>query len=112
MDWKIYYADGSTYSDDDGSPETAPPDGIEVIVQTDPRVGRSIIDGKDWYVFDGCKWVGMDDDGMKAWFRQQGLVKQGLTLSRPRYDEILHAALTDPDFPKKSARYPDEPTVR
>ena len=109
IQWRIYYADGSTFDSANGRAADAPPDGIEVIVQTDPRVGRSVIDGKDWYVFDGERWVGMDGDGMKAFFRQLGTLKQGLTLSRPRYDAILHRALNDPDFPKKSARYPDEP---
>ena len=68
-----------------------------------------MIDGKDFYVFDGESWVGMDDDGMKTWFRNIGLLKQGMTLSRPRYDSIMHKALNDPDLPKKSAWYPDEP---
>lgn len=109
MLWKIYYHDGSTFSDQDGEPSAAPADGIQVIVQADGVVGRSVIDGKDFYVFDGERWVGMDEDGMKTHFRNRGLLKHGLTLSRPAYDEILHKALSDPDFPKKSARYPDEP---
>lgn len=109
--WRIYYHDGSTFSNEDGEPSQAPADGIEVIVQVDARAGRSVIEGKDFYIFDGAKWVGMDGDGMKAWFRTRGELKQGLTVSRQRFDEILHAALNDPDFPRKSARYPDEPTV-
>ena len=107
--WRLYYANGSTYSNLDGPPSKAPPDGVQVIIQTDPRTGYSVIDGTDFYIFDGCHWVGVDADGMKTYFRQQGLLKHGLTLSRPAYDEILRQALTDPDFPKKSAHYPNEP---
>lgn len=111
MKWRIYYADGKTFCDEDGLPSEAPPDGIQVIVQRDPRAGRRIVSGNDFFVWDGTYWIGMDEDGMKTWFRQEGLLKHGLMVCRPRFDELQRLACIDPDFPKKSARYPDEPKV-
>jgi hypothetical protein len=108
MKWRIYYSDGATFSDADGAPEDAPPDGIQVIVQEDERAGRAYIEGNDFYVWDGERWVGMDDDGMKTHFRLSGLLKQGYCLSRRKFDVVLNRAFRDPDFPKKSKRYPDE----
>jgi hypothetical protein len=111
MKWRIYYYDGSTFSDSEGQPEDAPADGIQVIVQEDERAGRACIEGKDFYVFDGERWVGMDGDGMKTWLRLRGILKHGVTVSRRRFDETLRRALDDSDFPVKSKRYRDEREV-
>ena len=43
MNWKIYYADETTFDDTQGSPEDAPSLDIQVIVMSDPDNGRKII---------------------------------------------------------------------
>ena len=38
--WRIYYGDGSTFSDEDGSPFDAPRTGVQVIAYTNPSTGK------------------------------------------------------------------------
>jgi hypothetical protein len=68
MDWLIIYSDGSTYSDQDGPPESAPARGVVVIVQDDPNVtvnvGRIMRFERDFYWYAG-QWFGGDFEGMR-----------------------------------------------
>ncbi len=67
--WRIYYKDGSTFSDKDGTPFEAPGLGAEVIVQENANVARghssdfANIHGKDYFCWDDawycCDLVGV-----------------------------------------------------
>ena len=57
MTWIIYYDDGSTYSSDDGPPEDAPVDGVQVIMQALSDGGRRIVQGGDYYWWLGDEWA-------------------------------------------------------
>lgn len=50
--WRIYYGDGSTFSDADGSPFAAPRSNVQVIIERDARVGWRWISGYDYFVLD------------------------------------------------------------
>lgn len=50
--WRIYYGDGTVFSSKDGSPWDAPRQNVQVIVQSDERVGWRWISGKDYFFFD------------------------------------------------------------
>ena len=60
MTWKIYYGDGSTYSNENGDPFSAQPNDIQVII-TDGAVQS----GKTAYYWDPANgWNGCDTPGL------------------------------------------------
>lgn len=52
MKWKIFYSDGSTYSDDDGDIFDAPRQDVQAIIELDARVGWRWCSGGDYFYFD------------------------------------------------------------
>ena len=105
--WRIYYDDGSTFDSLDGGPEDAPSAGVQCIVEPDADAGRVVLNSFDWYYFhpeSGC-WWGSDLYGLldKLLNRIEVVgVCSGRNCSN--YNEILHRATNDPDFPRKSGK--------
>lgn len=110
MKWRIYYGDGSTYSNKDGKPFDAPPDNVQAIVFADRDHGRIINAMRDFYWWMGDEWYGGDLFGLFDHLRQPGPRKVLFARSIPneQYQEIIKTALADPDFPPKSANAPGE----
>lgn len=108
MDWKIFYEDGSTYSSDDGPPETAPALGVQVIVQEDLDTGRYNQSGSDYYVFRDGRWWGVDIFGLFDFLIHHAPVTFGRTIANKDYLEIYYQAEADPAFPRRSAFRPGE----
>ena len=116
MNWKVYYSDGSTFSNQDGTPWIVPALGVQVIIQADIDHGWETQAHDDYYVWDdrgdGPKWWGVDDFGMWEYlFIEPGhkRVLSGRRMSRERFSEIFKRAMNDPDFPKKTASACGEP---
>jgi len=89
--WKIYYGDGSTFSNEDGEPSLAPTTNVQVVV---------------------CQpWVWQEGDlfGLYDYLMQPGLkvVKFGRTIESSKYQEIANFARSDPYF-DRSERYVNE----
>lgn len=105
--WKIYYDDGSTYSNLDGSMDSAPKLGVQVIVYVDSEVGRVVLSMRDYYWLAAYGWDGGDLFGLFDYLSSSGLklILFGRAVRTPRYRQILAQALADPDFPPKSAWY-------
>ncbi len=104
-EWKIYYADGSTFSDLDGSWEEAPTDQVVCCVMRDPTGawGRFVLHGGGWYAkFPGETLVNPEDP--EPTMRRSGLFKQGIQLPKEKWTELMNQAAEDPDFEKKSPR--------
>lgn len=80
--WRIYYDDGSTFSDEDGTLKDAPAFGVQAVV-CDPDL---------WGTGD---FVGLIDYLIKI-----GLVKFGRLAKNEDYNRALQAARSDPDFAK------------
>ena len=107
MNWRIYYGDGSTFSEEDGTPAHAPGRNVQAIVLRYPSVEgqRIILQGFDYYtwdeggIWDG--WNGRDEGGLYDYLGEPGfkVVKQGRTIPDEKYHEILEAAINDPDIP-------------
>jgi hypothetical protein len=112
MLWRIFYTDGSTYSNTDGSPYDAPPDGVQVIVKSDKDNGRFLVAQRDYYWFDHRRqqWFGGDIGGFWQHLRKPGPAKVlfGEFVTNEEYQACVSAALADPDFQPKSARHPEE----
>ena len=49
MNWRIYYVDDTTFSDEDGTWEEAPADGIVCVVVRDKDYGRYVLNGLNYY---------------------------------------------------------------
>ena len=67
MNWRIYYGDGSTFSDRDGSPYDAPPTNVQCVAVKSPisTEGKLLAHGKHAYYWSfGLGWVGCDEPGM------------------------------------------------
>ena len=103
--WKIWYGNGSTFSDAAGPPGAAPPLDVQVIAQADPDVGRLMVCRKDFYVFHDGEWYGVDWFGLLDHLMALGIVKAGRTRSNRDYDALYRAAVADPDLAPKSARH-------
>lgn len=107
MRWKIYYGDGSIYSDVDGILEQSPHFNVQVIVVRDSDVGRRLIFGHAWYLFKDGLWFGIDDTAsLIIQFLQDAdkirAVRAGMIVSPQVFKKIFDMAKNDPDFPKKS----------
>ncbi len=108
--WRVWYDDGSSFSDLEGEPHEAPGRGVQVVVQADPRTGRRGISGADYYIWKGDRWFGVDLFGLWDYLSATGLkvVKFGRYIERSRFEDILRRAEADRGFPLRSAWLPSE----
>lgn len=116
--WKLYYADGTIFSDLDGPPEMAPGWGLLFAVQRDQDHGHRIIAGGhqgihvDYYWWDEetSSWFVGDYIGREDYLAQPGWRKviNGRSIGNEAFREAYAKAMADPDFPEKTAWLPDE----
>lgn len=111
-EWKIRYGDGSIYSNLDGPPEQAPKRNVQTITVSSGLVGRRIERENDYYIWtpENGGWRGVDQFGLYDYLIDPGhkIVLFGRMLNNEEYRRLYNEAINDPDFPHKSARYPDE----
>lgn len=104
VEWRIYYDDGATFSSLDGTPEHAPPFGFICAIGYDETGTRYIMHGWDHYCWDkeAKQWWGMDQYGLIDRLARNLVYayKQGRTVTKARFQEIMQAANLDPDFPQ------------
>lgn len=105
LQWRIYYGDDTTYSNQDGSPEATPKRDVQVIVQVDSEVGRVLLHRFDFYWWQDGQWYGGDYFGLVDYLIQPGwkIVLFGRSVPNSDYRALVTAASTDSDFPRKSA---------
>lgn len=112
MQWKIYYGDGSTYSDLDGPPELAPKRDVQAIPHTSGLTGHRVERTNDYYVWTPERggWRGVDQFGLFDYLIEPGvkIVLFGRMLNNEEYRAILAQSSRDPDLPKRSAWMPEE----
>jgi hypothetical protein len=112
MRWLIYYADGSSYSSEDGPPEQAPRDYCEVIMQDEPsRDRRDIISGAgttyQYFCWHGDRWIIHDDSGLRQYnqlFGDKAIVLNGFYIPDEQFWEIHDRAVDHPDWQAKETR--------
>jgi hypothetical protein len=122
--WKVYYADGATFSSDDGGWGDAPARGVIAVTVPDPDVGREVMSGTDYYLW----WPGaagpwsVDKAGLWDFLYEVGSPLAGMPLDNEHFDRLvglgvkfgrsmdtrafrarLAAIVVDPDLPPKSA---------
>ena len=65
MRWRFYYANGSTYSDRDGSPFDAPTAGAQVLAFEEANErGFALAHGKAAFVWRDGEWHHVDEAGL------------------------------------------------
>ncbi|MHA2066384.1 MAG: hypothetical protein ACXABY_18590 [Candidatus Thorarchaeota archaeon] len=67
MRWKIYYDDGTTFSNEEGTPESAPLDGVLCIVEKQDQV--QVYYGFDFYYWTGENWAAGYQAALERWLR-------------------------------------------
>lgn len=108
-DFKVFYADGETYT---GDAYNAPVLGVLAIVEKDAEHGRRIVSLCDYYCWadrgDGLRWWGVDFIGMIDYLMMPGpkRVLIGRLVANPVYSAIYQQAMSDPEFPVKTAFAP------
>ena len=101
MNWRIYYDDGSTYSDEEGPAELAYPWGVVSVVTRDPKDEREVTSvqgtGFDYFVFDGQEWWGVDFIGLvdRLASRTAEVVCFGRTINTTDYENIIAKSVKD-----------------
>jgi len=107
MKWKIFYGDGSTYSNEDGSPELAPKRNVQIVIHSSELVGFSIEREEHYYLWQADRggWTAANEFGLYDYLIDPGfkIVLFGRTLNLTEYQAILNRAIADPDVPRKSA---------
>lgn len=101
--FRIYYDDGSSY---DQAVKAAPCEGVIIVVQDDPDVGREVLHIKDFYYWEHGRWWGADRWGMEDYLRRPGWKKvlAGRNTSYANYAALYDQANHDPDFAPKTGR--------
>lgn len=102
MDFRVYYADGTTY---DGDAMGAPALDALLIVEKDADHGRRIVSGGDYFVWEGGRWWAVDQVGMYTYLVRTGprRVLIGRMVSNEHYAETWRRAESDTDFPLRTA---------
>jgi hypothetical protein len=125
MRWKLYYHDGSTFSNEDGTWIDAPSLGALVLATEDPAVGRELDWGPRGEFFawwpEATKPWGYDRVGVLDFLREVGRgtdvrladlsiddwidagVKLGRSVDNHVWQAVLDRAINDPYLPLKSA---------
>ena len=106
LKWRLYYGDGSTFSNADGPPQDAPCCNVQVIVSIEN--GRRILQHgadnptahRDYYWWENDGWVIGDQAGYWQYMSEPGwkTVKFGRTIETEKFHEIIKRVLADPDF--------------
>lgn len=103
MEWRIYYADGSTFDSEQGEPHEAPSWGFVVSLGYDQDGTRYMMQGWDYYRWDldTGQWWGMDLIGFIDCSAQNlnYAIKIGRTVAKAQWQQILSEANNDPEFP-------------
>jgi hypothetical protein len=102
-EWRIYYSNETTFDSDQGEPHDAPSEGFLCAIGYDETGKRYIMHGWTFYQWDTetNQWWGMDQFGLFDRLRRNLVYayKEGRTVSRKRWEEIMVRANNDPDFP-------------
>lgn len=113
-DWIIFYGDGKTFSSDDGLPESAPRENVQVIAVSDIMCGRRLLFWQDYYCWYKGEWIPHDSEGLRQYLDTPGKDKIrlcGYWLKREDFIVLMNQALLDPRLPERTAKHPSEPDV-
>lgn len=112
MRWKIFYGDGSTYSDAAGSAYDAPARNVQAIIADDKDHGWHCVRTCDyyWYLPIDDLWQGGDQFGLFDHLIEPGAkrILFGRTLGNQEFADVMERAYHDADLPPKTGWRPTE----
>ena len=68
--WTLFYADGNTFSSEDGTPDQAPSYGLLIVAQL-LNGRRELLFNQNFYFHVGGEWFGMDEYGVRERLRER-----------------------------------------
>ena len=97
VNWRIYYGDGSTYSNEDGAPDSAPCSRVICVAFYADDQRRKICPQADFYIWDGGRWFSADASGFWQYMGEPGSkgVKFGREIGDLKYRSIMSTAMND-----------------
>jgi hypothetical protein len=108
MDWIVYYADGSTFSSQDGEPWDAPRRYVQLVMQRHPAKGAVILHGSCndyiYYCWHGDQWRPHTQVGFEQYLDAPGSVKVrlcGYWIEDEKFSAVINRALNHPEFAGK-----------
>ncbi len=109
-DWVIWYHDGNSFSSDDGPPQQAWRDGVQVVAVADRIYGRLLWHGFDAYCWQDGTWVPHSQTGIEQYHRfwDNGVVLNGFAISDEAFRAIFMRAIEDQRLSAKTDISPDE----
>ena len=104
--WKIFYGDGSTFTDKDGRLELVPKCNVQGIAVEDDTLGRRIESSEDFYIWtpENGGWRGANHFRMAEYLMEPGykLVLFGRTLDDMDFRKLWDRISRDTYLPPKS----------
>jgi len=90
MFWRVYYGDGTTFSNEDGFVYNVPTRNVQVIVQHSKEHGIELISSTDYYIWNNNRWYGVDQFGLYDYLIDPGWkrVLFGRMLTKEEYNAI------------------------
>ena len=97
MRWRLYYGDGSTFSNEDGVPDQAPSTNVMCVAWYDDDNRRRLAHSADYYWYDEGRWVGSDLFGLWDYLARTGpkTVKFGRMMGDEAYRRVMSHAMND-----------------
>jgi hypothetical protein len=89
--WIIVYDDTSMVSSDASSPDRAPIDGVQWIVEFMDNGGTRNVHGMDYYKWTGDSWAGGNMNDLERWLRRRNeipIILYGRWISDSEYQKI------------------------
>jgi hypothetical protein len=97
INWRVYYGDGSTFSNEDGAPEMAPCSRVIAVAFYDQDNRRRVCHQADYYLWGDGRWYSADASGFWQYMQEPGpkVVKFGREIGDIKYREVMTFALSD-----------------
>lgn len=95
--FKIFYENGTTYSNKSGPLDRVHKQGIVVILTEDDEQGQRFESGSEFYCYYPHGWVGVGQYGLYDYLASPGakLVLFGRIVSNEKRNDIFNAAMSD-----------------
>lgn len=100
--WRLYYGDGTTFSNQDGTPDEAPGCNVMCAASYDGDNRRKMAGSADYYVFEADmspdgRWLGVDLFGLWDYLARPGwkAVKFGRMIGDEQYRRVMAHAVAD-----------------
>lgn len=116
MNWIIYYDDGSSFTSDDGPPEKAPREGVQVISNANQAIGKLLWHSAEAYCWHNeGEWVPHSSTGLQRYLalseqgKEPGIYVLGYAIPYFRFQKIYTSAVDDTRMAFKTGRDQREP---